>query len=225
MKYLSDEAAEFVASAEQEPEASDVGRRRATALGVLDAELSSGRRLVPGALAVVLAFAGGLLAGLGTEMMFGADVPSDAGVGAWRAGGAVVLVLGIALLVVAVVMAVRLLRSGHAVVEAYRWWASADGSSGPRRLSAIYTRLFRPDQLVRGAITGVGFVAAVFAWSVTIAAVLASDPIGIDGAGRLFLVAAGAIWAITFTVVVLAVGGGDIRLGSAHGRHVAGGSR
>lgn len=114
---VSPEAREWVRISEtaRAGDPSDLGlhlMRRREALRVLDPELTSARRLGPGAMAWALGVAAG--AGLTAGAWSGGAPPV-------RLGG---LVLGVLLAGAAVVLGLRVRAAGRRVVEAFCWWSA-----------------------------------------------------------------------------------------------------
>ncbi|KTR05209.1 hypothetical protein [Curtobacterium luteum] len=157
------------------------------AVRTLDAELSTARRFWGGTAAVALAVVGGAVA---------------SGVGSAGGAGAVVTVVLIATLLLAgaVWLGVSVLRARHAVVQAFVAWSALAAPLGP---ASVFTGQLTGKSIARTALAAVLFIAAAFSWSALVPGSGSPD----DWAFSLSAV----VWAVTFTVALIAVLATEIR--------------
>ncbi|MFJ4296139.1 hypothetical protein [Curtobacterium sp. NPDC089689] len=147
----------------------------------LDAELSTARRFWGGTAAVALAVVGGAVA---------------SGLGSAGGTGAVVTVALITtlLLACALWLGVSVLRARHAVVQAFVAWSALAAPLGP---ASVFTGQLTGKSIARTALAAVLFIAAAFSWSALVPGSGSPD-------NWAFSLSA-AVWAVTFTVPLIAV--------------------
>ncbi|MGN6406974.1 MAG: hypothetical protein ACTHMH_01410 [Curtobacterium sp.] len=157
------------------------------AVRILDAELSTGRRFWGGTASVGLAaFGGAVLSGLGTAS-------SGSGVVA-------VAIIATLLLGAAFWLGYGVLRARHTVVEAFVTWSSMAAPLSP---ASVFTGQLTVKSVARAALSAVLVIAAAFSWSAVASGPGASN-------GWAFRVSA-VVWAVAFTVALLAVLATEVR--------------
>jgi hypothetical protein len=164
----------------------------------LRSEVTSPRRLLPGAAAVALGVLGGFGAGFA-----GAELAAGRGSAALAALG-----LALVLLVPAGVLAVAVIRAGRRVVAGYVERCAAAPSSNPARLARS---VLGPGLVLRSALAAAGVIASCFAASLLWLAW--TDP-SYDAATA----AMGAVWLTTALVATGSLLSGELRVVRAEGR-------
>lgn len=161
-------------------------------------EVTSPRRLLAGAGAVVLGLLGGLVLGFAVSEL-------DAGRGAGAAGS---LAVAVVLLALAGVVAGLVLRTGRRIVDGY---VARCAVAPPRAPELLVRSVLGPGLLLRSALAACGVIASCFAASVVW---LAATAPGVDGPGA----AMGVVWLVTTTVATVGLLGGELRVVRAEGR-------
>jgi hypothetical protein len=164
----------------------------------LRTEVTSPRRLLPGAASVALGVLGGFGAGFA-----GAELAAGRGSGALAALG-----LALALLVPAAVLAVAVIRAGRRVVTGYVQHRAAAPASGPAHLARS---VLGPGLVLRSALAAAGVIASCFAASLLW---LAWTGPSYDAATA----AMGAVWLTTALVATGSLLSGELRVVRAEGR-------
>lgn len=198
---IGDEARRLVESFEAD-QVAPTGRR--DEIDLLDREFLIGRRLLPGAAALVVVL-------LGAFSLTVAAMP-DSGL----ALRSISLVVGTLLVAAGGWLGSRVIGMGRRLLRTYLACAGAGPSASPFTIPA---RLFSGPGIIRSALAALGFLGAVFGWAFLFLGLAAGDPGGL-GDGREAMAVLGAVSGLAFSVTTWALFVGEIRSGLAHSGRV-----